>query len=382
MKKLDIIKKLLAKADIGSLDLYTPENVMVSFKGSKPGPVADLHIKDWKMVDMVIKRGDIGLGEAYHEGLFESSDLMSFLNYCTRNVDSIENRGNGSFLNNMIFYFYDQFLRLNTKYGSKKNIVKHYDIGNDFYKLWLDPTMTYSSALRKNDNENLQEAQINKYQRIIDNLDIKNKSVLEIGCGWGGFANEAIKSGADITGITISDQQYHFAKDKLGNNAKILMQDYRDVTSKYDRIVSIEMFEAVGEKYWPIYFNQIKNSLVKGGRAMIQAITIDDNVFDRYRKTSDYIRHHVFPGGMLASKERFALEVQKAKLDLVEVFEFGQDYAWTLREWHKNFMAQKALLLSMHYSPVFLRAWEFYLSICVAGFESHRTNVMQVEIIN
>ncbi len=382
MSKIDSLSKIFERAQIGSLAICTPEGKLLEFTGQTEGPKSDITIKDWNMLNIVLKRGDIGLGESYHMGLFETTDLMSFLTYCSLNIDFITNKGNGNFFNNIIFYFYNQFLRLNTKYGSKKNILAHYDIGNDFYSLWLDPTMTYSSAIRNNLDDNLEQSQINKYNRIIKNLEIDNKNILEIGCGWGGFAEQAIKSNANITGITISDKQYDFAKKRLNGKAEILIQDYRDINQKYDRIISIEMFEAVGEKYWSTYFNQIKKSLVKNGRAIIQTITIKDDVFDQYRKNSDYIRHHVFPGGMLPSPARFCSDVNNAKLDIVDIFEFGYDYAWTLREWHRNFLANINQLKSMDYSDNFLRAWEFYLSISVAGFESGRTNVMQVEIAN
>jgi cyclopropane-fatty-acyl-phospholipid synthase len=381
MKKIDYLQKIFEKAQVGNLTIYLPENKSLVFKGDKDGPSCDININDLQVINMVAKRGDIGLGEAYHKGLFTSSDLMSFLTYCSLNIDFITNNGNGSIINKLLFYFYNKLIRINTKYGSKKNILAHYDIGNDFYKLWLDPTMTYSSGIRVSNDDSLEQAQINKYDRIIQRLDIKNKSLLEIGCGWGGFANRAKDFGANITGITISDNQYNFAKERLDGKAKILMQDYRDVESKFDRIVSIEMFEAVGEKYWSTYFNQIKRSLVENGRAIIQTITIDDSAFEQYRKNSDYIRHHVFPGGMLPSKKRFCEDAKKAGLSVVDIFEFGYDYAWTLREWHKNFK-NKMEELSKIYPIDFLRAWEFYLSISVAGFESGRTNVMQVEIVN
>jgi cyclopropane-fatty-acyl-phospholipid synthase len=381
MKKIDYLQKIFEKAQVGNLTIYLPENKSLVFKGDKDGPSCDININDLQVINMVAKRGDIGLGEAYHKGLFTSSDLMSFLTYCSLNIDFITNNGNGSIINKLLFYFYNKLIRINTKYGSKKNILAHYDIGNDFYKLWLDPTMTYSSGIRVSNDDSLEQAQINKYDRIIQRLDIKNKSLLEIGCGWGGFANRAKDFGANITGITISDNQYNFAKERLDGKAKILMQDYRDVESKFDRIVSIEMFEAVGEKYWSTYFNQIKRSLVQNGRAIIQTITIDDSAFEQYRKNSDYIRHHVFPGGMLPSKKRFCEDAKKAGLSVVDIFEFGYDYAWTLREWYKNFK-NKMEELSKIYPIDFLRAWEFYLSISVAGFESGRTNVMQVEIVN
>ena len=378
---IDKLSRIFEKSQIGKIRIDTPDSGSLVFEGVHQGENCDITIKDWKAIDLVIKRGDIGLGEAYCEGLWESSDISSFLIFCSKNIDYLRN-GSANFFNRLLFYVYNNYVKLNTKYGSKKNIIDHYDIGNDFYSMWIDSTMTYSSALRANDNDNLVGAQINKYKRIIDTLSLAGKNVLEIGCGWGGFADQAANIGADVTGITISNNQYSFAKTRLGNKAQILLQDYRDINKKYDSIVSIEMFEAVGEKYWPIYFDTIKKSLVKGGKALIQTITICDDAFNNYRKDSDYIRHYIFPGGMLPSMKRFCEEAQKARLNVDSVLEFGDDYAWTLRQWLSNFIEIKDKLLSMNHSISFLRAWEFYLNMCIAGFESKRTNVMQVEISN
>ena len=381
-KELYFLNKLFEKAEIGDLTIRTPDDKILKFQGSKKGVSADWIIKDWSVVMMCIKRGDIGLGESYVAGLWESSDLVSFLLYCSVNLHNIQNNGNGGFLERVLFYLYNNFVRMNHKYGSKKNISDHYDISNDFFKLWLDPTMTYSSAIRSNHNDSLEQAQRNKYHKIINTVDIKNRSVLEIGCGWGGFAAEAIENGADFTGITISDNQYAFAKQKLGNKAKILVKDYREINNRYDTIVSIEMFEAVGERYWSTYFSKIKESLNNGGRALIQTITINDFDFEQYKKNSDYIRHYVFPGGLLPSKKVFCKSVQDAGMTVGRIFEFGHDYTWTLKQWLNNFINAKNKLITMDYKDSFLRSWQFYFSICIAGFESGKTNVMQVEIIN
>ena len=382
IKYIAKLSKIFGQADIGEITINTPEGKQLYFKGDTEGIVCDLTIKNWQLMDMVAKKGDIGLGEAYHYDFWDSSDVANFLTYCCLNMDKIHKHANANFFNQAIYYFYNQFIRLNTKRGSKKNILAHYDISNDFYSLWLDPSMTYSSAIRKSEQDDLHQGQINKYQRIIDKLDLQDKNILEIGCGWGGFAYEASKFSANVTGITISDSQYNFANQRLGNKANILLKDYRDVKAKYDRIVSIEMFEAVGEKYWQTYFNQIKNSLMKGGKAIVQTITIGDEFFTQYRKSSDYIRHHIFPGGMLPSKTEFHTKVSKAKLELGEIFEFGRDYAWTLRKWQENIKNQREKIANLNYSDHFLRAWTFYLSLSIAGFLSGRTNVMQAEIYN
>ena len=382
VKYINTLKRFFEAANVGQLTIYLPDSQEIVFSGDSSGPQCDLRINDWVVMSMIAKRGDIGLGEAYHLGFWDSSDVAEFLTYCSFNLGNIKNRGQASFFNKLFFYLHHQWVRANTIYGSKRNILEHYDIGNDFYESWLDSTMTYSSAICKNSTDSLKEAQINKYQRIIQHLDIKDAKVLEIGCGWGGFAEEAASAGAKLTGLTISNKQHDYAKKRLNGNADILMKDYREIEGKYDRIVSIEMFEAVGEKYWKLYFDQIKRLLKKDGKAMIQTITIDDEVFSSYRKKSDYIRHHVFPGGMLPSKKVFCKRVKDSKLGVGEVFEFGKDYAWTLQKWKKNFMAQKDQLLIGGCSESFLRSWEFYLSICIAGFNSGRTSVMQVEIMN
>jgi len=381
-KYIETLNRIFDKATIGKLKVVTPEGQELVFSGNNQGPSCDITIHDWTTLDMVKKRGDIGLGEAYHLGMWGSSDTADFLTYCSLNLDQINNAGDANFLNRIFFYFYNHFVRLNTKYGSKKNILEHYDIGNDFYQLWLDPSMTYSSAIRKNPEDSLEQAQLNKYDRIIEKLDLRGKKVLEIGCGWGGFADRASSLEADVTGITISDKQYEYAKKRLQDRAKILTQDYRDLQGQFDRIVSIEMFEAVGEKYWPKYFQQIKKLLVDGGRAIVQTITIADDAFAQYRKNSDYIRHHVFPGGMLPSRDIFCKEAAKAGLSVVEVFEFGSDYAWTLEQWRQEFNKKRQQLMDMRYSLPFLRSWEFYFCISIAGFKSQRTNVMQVELKN
>jgi cyclopropane-fatty-acyl-phospholipid synthase len=378
----DILKNLFEKANIGQLTIRLPNSEEIIFFGSVDGPECDMTIHDWQVMNMLAKRGDIGFGEAYHSGFWDSSNVPDLLTYCSLNLSSIKNKGQASYFNKIIFYLHNKLVRANTLYGSKRNILEHYDIGNDFYQSWLDPTMTYSSAIRSSETDSLMDAQLNKYQRIINKINVQNNKILEIGCGWGGFAEEAAAAGAHVTGLTISDEQYRYATKRLNMDAQILMEDYRVIKGKFDRIVSIEMFEAVGEKFWKTYFDQIKRLLKKNGCAMIQTITIDNQIFPEYRKKSDYIRHHVFPGGMLPSKEAFCSKARASKLEIGEIFEFGQDYAWTLQKWRENFADQKKRLILNGCSESFLRSWEFYLSICIAGFNSNRTNVMQVEILN
>jgi cyclopropane-fatty-acyl-phospholipid synthase len=242
--------------------------------------------------------------------------------------------------------------------------------------------MTYSSGLRVSNQDDLATAQRNKYQRIIDRLGLKNKQILEIGCGWGGFMAQACEQGNFVTGLTISKDQFDYANKRLREQtkAKIKFQDYRDEKQRYDAIVSIEMFEAVGERYWPTYFQAIKRCLRDNGKALIQTITIADNIFKNYRKDSDFIRHYIFPGGMLPSKAVFVKQAQKAGLSVNDVHEFGLDYAWTLREWLKRFDAVTPVLLEQGYQESFINMWRFYFYYCIAGFETERINVMQIEL--
>jgi cyclopropane-fatty-acyl-phospholipid synthase len=269
--------------------------------------------------------------------------------------------------------------RKNTYNGSKKNIQYHYDLGNDFYQLWLDETMTYSSALFDGENVNLSAAQKNKYQRILSKLNDK-KNILEIGCGWGGFAKEAVLQGYNVTGLTLSKEQKKYA-DNLGlKNFTIKLQDYRKEKIKYDNIVSIEMFEAVGRQYWDTYFKTIKNCLNKDGKAIIQTITIDDEVALGYKKRVDFIQKHIFPGGVLPSKSEFINLAKANDLKVVEAFDFGGDYQKTLINWLDNFNKVKEKVINLGFDEKFIRKWQFYLAYCAAGFGAKRTSVMQFEI--
>lgn len=378
-------KKLLEKLErmqFGQIHLITPEGTEYNFLAPNPGPKAHIFVKNWQLLDLISKKGNIGFGEAYMEGLFDTKNLAELLTYLALNIENLTQYSKLSFLNRLFLNLQNRIIRANTKKGSKKNILAHYDISNDFYSLWLDKSMTYSSAIRNNESNKLYDAQMNKYDRIINSLETSNTKILEIGSGWGGFATRACSKCNEIDTITISDKQYYYASKKLKNKANIFLQDYRDIKAKYDRIVSIEMFEAVGEKYWKNYFKKIYDSLRKDSCAMIQTITIRDSDFHHYRKTSDYIRHHVFPGGILPSKSRFAEEVSNARMKVDDIFSFGKDYSWTLKEWMKNFDKVKPQLLKMGYNKSFLRGWDFYLALSIAGFESGKTDVIQARLTN
>ncbi|MBP9838264.1 MAG: class I SAM-dependent methyltransferase [Proteobacteria bacterium] len=371
---------MLEKCQIGELLITTPDGLSFKIDGKIIGPQATFRINDWSVIDSLLKSGDIGLGESYTDFSWDSDDLAEFISYGTLNLKYIEKYAYGSLWRRFIYRLYNNWLRANSKRGSKSNIKAHYDIGNEFYQLWLDSTMTYSSALRTTSSSSLEEAQSNKYQRILDLLGEKKANILEIGCGWGGFAETASKIGHKLTGITISKEQFNFARKRLQEKANIVFQDYRNIQEKYDAIVSIEMFEAVGEKYWETYFKTLKNCLNKNGKAIIQTITIEDSIFDNYRKDTDYIRQYVFPGGMLPSKSRFIEEANKVGLKVESVLEFGKDYSWTLRQWLDRITAVEGRIKEIGYNESFLRAWKFYLQMCISGFETERTNVMQIEL--
>ena len=293
--------------EFGTLKLITPDNKEYYFRGKKEGINATMTIKDHRAITNLIAKGDIGLTEAYRDNWWDTDNLTDLLKFALQNAGALDQYVYGSKMSNIVCRILYS-LRSNTLNGSKRNIHAHYDLGNDFYSLWLDKTMTYSSGLYNTNSEDLQQAQYNKYDRIIDSLEKSSGSLLEIGCGWGGFIERATyRNDYDIKGITISDQQYTYAKKRVEDKANILYQDYRKTEGKYDNIVSIEMFEAVGQKFWPVYFNKIKSLLESKGKAIVQTITIDEMYFDKYIKTGDMIRSFIFPGGMLPSIELFTI---------------------------------------------------------------------------
>ncbi|MEM7616870.1 MAG: cyclopropane-fatty-acyl-phospholipid synthase family protein [Pseudomonadota bacterium] len=371
--------KALEKITTGSIELTLPDNSKYNFYGNDEAHIV-IEVLKWQALSNVAFKGDIGFVESYSDGLIEVSDIEKFFYIATKNIDVLGNFGNGNIIANcMAKILYN--IRSNTILGSKKNIHAHYDLGNEFYSLWLDPSMTYSSAIFANDNEDLVNAQYNKYDRIIERLGIDNGKLLEVGCGWGGFAERATtKTNLDLKAITISDQQYNFAKQRLSGNAFISNEDYRLQDGKYDGLVSIEMFEAVGEKFWPIYFKKCKSLLKNTGKSIIQTITIDNNHFKYYRNHSDLIRTYIFPGGMLPSKERFTQETRKAGMHVSDMYSFGKDYAKTLKIWLEDFDKAIPKIKLMGFDEKFIRIWRCYLSACIAGFIVGKTDVIQAEI--
>lgn len=382
MEKYKLLWSALDKVDKGSLLVKLPNGEEKFFDSKNSGPQAQIIIKDMVAIDESIHGGDVGFGETYMQNLWETPNLIDVLSFFTYNSHSLEYYFHAKKLQSLILFFTTLF-RKNNKNGSKKNISYHYDIGNDFYKLWLDQSMTYSSAIFADENTTLLEAQKNKYSRILSKLNSGN--ILEIGCGWGGFANQALENGFQIDCLTLSKRQKEYAENILsaknfGNKFKIKLQDYRDEKNQYDNIVSIEMFEAVGKEYWDTYFQTVRKSLKKGGKAVLQIITIDDEVFQDYKNRVDFIQKHIFPGGVLPSKSIIRELIRANNLELVEEFAFGMDYAKTLEIWLKNFNQKEQEILKLGLDEIFIRKWRFYLSYCIAGFASKRTDVVQFEI--
>lgn len=370
----------------GTVTFVVPSGRELRIRGAEPGPEARIVIRDFRFMRRVLASGDIGFAEGFMAGEWETPDLSAVLCAMSLNFDRLARIMLGNPLTRAV-HFLNHRLHANTRKGSRKNIHAHYDLGNAFYSRWLDQTMTYSSALYERRGEALDQAQTNKYRALAQGMDLKtNQSVLEIGCGWGGFAEFAAKEvGARVTGITISKEQFDFARKRLfeqglADQAEIRMVDYRDVKGRYDRVASIEMFEAVGERYWPAYFSKIHDVLSPGGRAGLQIITIRDEFFEAYRRRADFIQKYIFPGGMLPSEERLKVQTDAAGLSWTSLTRFGQDYADTLAEWAERFEAAWGDISKLGFDERFRRLWRFYLSYCEAGFRTSRTNVVQLSL--
>jgi len=374
-------RKALDALEYGQLEFIAPNGEVTIAHGAHPGPAARFHIHDWDVLRRIMARGDIGLGEEYIAGSWDTDSVERLVSLFLLNLDHFSSFSDGNIFNRLCFVIHNALVRRNSISGSARNIQDHYDVGNDFYSLWLDKSMTYSSALYDGTQE-LYRAQQNKYERILSKFTQKKASVLEIGCGWGGFAERAAADRHNVTGLTISPAQHKFASERLKGAADIQLQDYRRCKGSFDNIVSIEMFEAVGEHYWPAYFACVAERLKRGGRAVIQTITIRDELFAGYRTRSDFVRHYVFPGGMLPSLARFRDEAEKAGLKFAGAFGFGKDYARTLREWLVRMQNAEGQIRALGHDQQFLRNWEFYLGICAAAFEVGRTDVVQAELVN
>jgi len=370
----------------GAVALTYPDGASHTY-GDVTGPIIALRVKDWRFAPRVITNGDIGLAEGFMAGEWETDDLPGLLTLLADNIERFQRLLEGSALGKAANWL-RHIMRPNTRSGSRKNILAHYDLGNRFYEAWLDRTMTYSSArFDETEVQDLEAGQIAKYRALAEQLELKaDEHVLEIGCGWGGFAEFAAREyGVRVTGITISDEQLDYARARmeragLSDRVEIRRQDYRDVEGQFDKVVSIEMFEAVGEKYWPAYFGKINEVLKPGGRASLQIITIDNRLFDKYRRRADFIQRYVFPGGMLVSMDRLKEETDRAGLAWKRVEAFGLSYAETLAEWAKRFTAKWQDIRAMGFDERFKQLWLFYLGYCEAGFRTGRTDVVQVAL--
>jgi cyclopropane-fatty-acyl-phospholipid synthase len=369
---------LLEKLSGGSLEVRLPDGSRARF-GEGGGEVT-LQVHDEAMFGRVLARGDIGLAEAYLDGQWDSPDIAGLLALLTRNREELTQAVYGSWLQLLMARIRHR-LKRNSRTGSKRNIMAHYDLGNDFYRLWLDPGMSYSSALyRPEDDGSLLSAQLAKYRRILDRLQANaGDSILEIGCGWGGFAEMAVQDGLRVTGLTLSPAQLEWARQRAPR-ADLRLQDYRDTREKFDHLVSIEMFEAVGEKWWPSYFATVARALKPGGRAMIQSITLRDDLFAAYRRGTDFIQQYIFPGGMLPSRSTFRKGAEKSGLKVTDEFAFGLDYARTVRQWRAAFETHWAQIATLGFDESFRRLWRFYLSYCEAGFLAGNIDVVQFEL--
>jgi cyclopropane-fatty-acyl-phospholipid synthase len=376
---------LLARIQSGSLVLVTPDGVQRSFSGAAAGPHARLEVHDWRAFARIARSAEIGLFDAWRERQVSTPDMTALLRFALRNASALGSVYDASWLTRAALRV-SHALRANTRAGSRRNIHAHYDLGNAFYSLWLDSTMSYSSALFHMPGQDLALAQHAKYDRILDQLAVNpGDRVLEIGCGWGGFAERAAARGCEVTGVTISQAQLAYAKQRieragLANRVDLRFLDYRDLSDTFDHIVSIEMVEAVGERYWPVYFRTLRDRLVPGGRAMLQSIVVADDAFDAYRRSSDFIRERVFPGGMLPSMRRLREEADRAGLEVGAPFHFGRHYAETLRRWRHAFEAAASEIRALGFDDAFFATWRFYLDYCEAGFEEGRVDVVQVQL--
>lgn len=371
----------------GKLTVLLPGGALHCLDGSQPGPSAVLDIRDYRFAARVLASGDIGFAEGYMAGEWETPQLATLLEVLAQNYDHIRRLFDGNPVMGAVNWISHRMNR-NSRSGSRKNIHAHYDLGNAFYASWLDPSMTYSSAQFTAAGQSLEAAQREKYASLGRIMDLRpDHSVLEIGCGWGGFAEFAAKEvGAKVTGITISQEQFDFARQRifnagLGDRVAIELVDYRDVAGRFDRVASIEMFEAVGQEYWPAYFDKIHEVLEPGGRAGLQIITIQDALFEEYNRRTDFIQKYVFPGGMLPSEARLKPVTDQAGLRWDNVERFGLDYAETLKLWDERFQrAWSEIHRTAGFDERFRRLWRFYLGYCEAGFRSRRTDVIQLAL--
>jgi cyclopropane-fatty-acyl-phospholipid synthase len=371
----------------GRVDFVLPDGRIFRAEGAKPGHVAELHIHTDDLFARLIREGDLGFCDAYLDGDWSTPDLQAFMDLVHHGNENVYDGFPGMGLVRR-FEQLRFWLQRNSKAQARKNISYHYDLGNDFYGLWLDETMTYSSALFEKDaQQSLEAAQTAKYKSMVDQMGVKpGDHVLEIGCGWGGFAEYAAKErGLRVTALTISKEQFKYAKERIDNAGlsdvvEFKLQDYRDERGRYDGIASIEMFEAVGEKYWPSYFETVRERLKPGAMATLQIITVDHARWHVYKRGVDFIQKYIFPGGMLPSPKVLREQVERAGLVVDKSIEFGKSYDITLRRWHETFNDKWDQIAVMGFDERFKRMWNFYLTSCAATFDSGNCDVTQITV--
>jgi cyclopropane-fatty-acyl-phospholipid synthase len=379
---LKSVLRQLPELDYGTLDLQLPNGQQLQLgKVQEGAPRAEIRLNSFRPLRRLLKGGQLGMAESYMAGEWDSPDLVALMRWALGNERQMPDLSNGKLwlrlLNRLV-----HLCRANTKRGSRRNIAYHYDLGNDFYRLWLDPSMTYSSALFSSAEQSLFEAQQQKYRRIAQMLDLQpGQQVLEVGCGWGGFAElAATEFGARVHGITLSQEQLQFAQQRiaeagLSEQCSFSLTDYRDLDGQFDHIVSIEMFEAVGEEHWATYFQTLQRVLKPGGRAVLQVISIAEDRFEEYRRNPDFIQRYIFPGGMLPSPSRLQAALEQQQLKLTDSQFFGLDYAKTLTIWRHNFIEQWPRVQAQGFDERFRRMWLYYLAYCEGGFRHKTVNV-------
>lgn len=381
--KAKLFFSVLSQGKYGSITVHYEKKKIFFHRGVLPGPSAQIRLLKKKCLDDFFLKGDLGWAESYIESNWESSNLSDFLEWGAKNFHEFSKYIRGKWF--IILYLrLKHYLNRNSKTGSKKNISFHYDLGNSFYEKWLDKSMTYSSGMFKKESDDLYNAQLNKYRNLAKITDIKNNDkVLEVGCGWGGFSCFLAKNfSADVTAITISKKQYEKVKEKvfkekLTEKINVKLTDYREIKGLYDKIVSIEMFEAVGEKYWSKYFDVLGSNLKYNGAIGLQTITIEDKFFKKYRKFPDFIQTYIFPGGMLPSIEEMSKVLKSKGLSIEKKQMFGNDYAKTLKMWSKSFENSWENIKKEGFNDAFRRMWRYYLGYCEGGFKSGNINVGQ-----
>lgn len=377
--KAKVFLSLLKHTKGGTLHIQFPDGTAESFGRSSP----EIHLKvhEWYVIDDLLDKGDLGMAEAIIAGNMEVDDVSALVQWACENEDALARLIHGTWYGTL-FDRLRHLMRPNNKRGAKKNIMAHYDLGNDFYRLWLDKTMTYSSGIFDSVDMDLSDAQFAKYDRIIQSLDIKSSDhILEIGCGWGGFFTRAVETtGCKVTAVMNSPSQAAFNRQLIdakgfGKYVDLQQIDYRDIKGRFDKVVSIEMIEAVGQNYWSSFFQKVSSSLNNGGKAMIQSITINDSLFNDYCSKTDFIQRYVFPGGMLLAPKIFQEYGKKSSMLTDHPFEFGHSYAETLVRWRDNFQAQKDAVMEMGFDDKFMRLWKLYLEYCEGAFRANRINV-------